>query len=290
MKANGHLSLRQEFHPSSLSLHSISPVFFTFSSLLRSRKLFLIYRFCIMIYSLVTIALSVRGFAFALPPKRMWPVWLTNWSYLVGTLHFVLSFFILLRSPSSHQNDHKTSIGIDSSKAASKSPKKERKLSKMDKPETQAKLPLLYRIDWVCFSIACTLSCFVTVVFFVALFPRKQLDFIPAGDAITHLFNSIIMLMDLLVADLPFRISHFLYVLLLSLSYFVFSVMHWIHDPPNNFLYKGMLDWNEPINTLKVGAFLCFILLPLLHLCVFLLFRLKSAICSKLPHPDKSDN
>ena len=267
-----------------LSLSSLPSHHFNTSRIL-TRRFFLVYRFIMMTYVLVTLGLTFRGFEHALPPRRPWFVWFTNWSYLFSTLHFVLSFGILFSSTNdlnSNQPGEDSRLSNKNAKSQNKKQPLERKSSKDEKESCEEGLPVWWRLDWLCFTISCTLSLLVTLVFFVALFPQKKIDFIPPGDLITHLFNSVIMQIDLFLCSLPIFFTHLPHVLVVGFVFLVFSVLHWLQDPPNNFLYRGLLDWNHPQRTLIASAFIFFVIVPLLHTFNHFICKLKNIVFDKI--------
>lgn len=241
-----------------VKFNNISPEVFYSSQWPVKELPFLLYKGVVAVYTVVILLCSVRGFEHALSPRRAWPVWLTNWSYFLLTAYSICSFVIVLYNYVTKYKCTKQSI--------------------MKNP------PAYIKITWAFYTMAMPLSYLVTVVFFVALYPRKNIDFLPAGDVHTHLMNSVLSTVEILVGALPIRMLHIVYPILLGVVYSIFSVAYWLYDPVGNVIYPGVLDWNRPGKTLGILAFMNFVMAPLIQLTQYALFKARIKVYAKLFH------
>ena len=285
MYCEKHFPLKAEFSFKSFFFNSLCRQCFVTSRIFKNIKIFLAYRFVMMAYTVITLGISFKGFDFSLGPRRIWIAWLTNWSYLVVCLYFILAFGILLHyfftkksKPQleiSQKNDNKKFQSKNTTMAI-------RRNSKDCKTTPKSLLNFWYRLDWILFGGGCTVSLLVTLVYFVVLFPQKNINFLPPVDIIMHLLNSVIMIIDFIICLLPIRIYHIFYIIFFSLAYIVFSFIYWLVDPVNNYIYVGLLDWNKPVTTLITSVVLIFIVMPIIHLVYFGAYKLKLFILAKL--------
>lgn len=101
-----------------------------------------------------------------------------------------------------------------------------------------------------------------------------------------HTLNSVFMLVEVVISNIPVRLLHHFYSHIFESLYFLFTVIYWatggedLHG--NNYIYQ-LLDYtNDP--AIAVGAvFLVLIVLqPVAQLLIYILFRFRGWVVSKL--------
>lgn len=138
------------------------------------------------------------------------------------------------------------------------------------------------KLTWCLADIVYAFGIIVTVIYFGVLFRSIGVTKGFIHDLNMHAFNSVQILIDIVIVARPVRLLHLLYPLLYGICYLIFSVFYWLQDKQNNVLYPGVLDWNKPGQTVLFMALLALIGLPFLQLILFLLFRLRLFIFRKL--------
>lgn len=120
-----------------------------------------------------------------------------------------------------------------------------------------------------------------------------------ALNLLMHAFNAILMVLDVIVVDHPFRLLHFCWPLLFIFTYFCFSVMYHLaggtgkNNAPS--IYPA-LDWNKVESTLPI-AFLGMLAVIFAHFCIWLTIIIRKQIagsnddaCEKLKISKPSSN
>ncbi|KAJ4450548.1 hypothetical protein ANN_01975 [Periplaneta americana] len=137
--------------------------------------------------------------------------------------------------------------------------------------EGHASMPVVYKVYWLLHTLAVVIAFGITGSYFVV-------DYDPAVHTLSslnllmHAFNSVLMVLDLLVVDHPFRLFHFCWSLLFIVVYFVFTVVYHFsggtgkHNMP--FIYPA-LNWAKPAATVPI-AILGTLSVFVSHVCTWL--------------------
>jgi hypothetical protein len=110
-----------------------------------------------------------------------------------------------------------------------------------------------------------------------------------ALNLLTHAFNSILMVLDVILVAHPFRLIHFCWSLLFIFIYFCFSVIYQLaggtgkNNAPS--IYPA-LDWRKVENTLPM-AVLGMLAVILAHFCVWLTVVIRKRIAE--PEDDECE-
>ena len=137
-----------------------------------------------------------------------------------------------------------------------------------------AHVPFYLKLNWLLFAISAPAALLVTGVYFVALFPQKKVDYLNPEDVNLHLMNTVIVLLELCVSAFPVRLLHYVYMFVYGALYATFSIIYWSVDH-THVLYPGVLDWNYPKKTGFVLIILALVILPLLQIFVYSVYRLR---------------
>uniref|UniRef100_T1IT61 Uncharacterized protein n=1 Tax=Strigamia maritima TaxID=126957 RepID=T1IT61_STRMM len=129
-----------------------------------------------------------------------------------------------------------------------------------------AKVPTILKISWVFTNLSTSTSILITAVYWIFLYPdgTSTLDY---GNIQIHAINSVVIVLDLIIISIPFRLFHFYQPLLFGLSYLIFNLIYWIIT--NEVIYS-ILDWQK---VTKSSIFVIVMLFfgILFHLLAFIL-------------------
>ena len=139
---------------------------------------------------------------------------------------------------------------------------------------------VLTKISWAMSTAANNLAIAVTMVYWSVLFdPNKKrtpLEVYENYD--THLFQTVVTLLDIVISERPWRFCHAIYPELLALVYLVFNVIYVVLGGENangeDYIYP-ILDWNNAPGTavLWVILFIVTIVVSQAFLCLFVFIR-----------------
>ncbi|XP_046544474.1 uncharacterized protein LOC124254672 [Haliotis rubra] len=234
-------------------------------------------------------------------------VYLTNWSYLVLTLHFFIAFVVAVvcyihtgtttkthptseNAPSANvgetttNSDHdkgkeshedsaiKTDneIGTGGSKSESKSP---------DFSEAQPvnTTPWYSKISWILANITSDTCIIVTSIYFGALYdPSSGMTL---SNLNVHGLNTVFVIVDTFITARPVRILHFIHALIYAAVYMIFSLIYWATDKA--IIYKYILDWSTPGSTVGIMLGIS-VLVFILQVVYFGLYQLRLYIYRKV--------
>ena len=127
------------------------------------------------------------------------------------------------------------------------------------------------KLTWLLGNIFYTFGIVVTVVYFAAVHQGGT----SYHDLNMHAFNTVQIVIDIAIVARPIRLLHVIYPLGYGLCYIIFSVIFWSQDKVNNVLYVNVLDWNKPGTTAIVVVVLAVVGIPLIHLFLYGIYRLR---------------
>ncbi|XP_060516254.1 protein rolling stone-like [Cylas formicarius] len=213
---------------------------------------YLIIRLSILIFFFVSWVFTFIG-GDEFPRSAKWPIFLTNWGFTLCTLQALVAAGML-------------SVAVLAERLPSKSHWREKALT-------------LYPFYWVLNGIATSVAFTVTIMYWAIIYNAEHARF-DAMNFLVHAANSILMFVDLWLVSHPIRILHFLYPLLLSLAYTIFTIIYFVSGGLSRdgtpYIYP-ILKWDNPGSTtlvcLGVMAFLLF-----LHLCTYFVYLLRLKI------------
>src|SRR6218665_3417685 len=223
------------------------------------RLAFVVYRLVVAAYAVSITLMTIVKFdneKWIYP----WPVWLTNWSYLMLACHLLCSAIVAVISY------------FDQSSVAPSEPIFRRRA-----------LPFYLKLNWFLFSVSSSAAFFVTIVYFTAIFPRRGVTYLAEDDVHQHVMNSVLVLLELAVSAIPVRILHVVYVMAYGALYMAFSAIYWAFDH-SRVLYPGVLDWNHPLTTIVVALVLSVVGFPILQCLLFAAYCLRLYIYDRIYH------
>jgi hypothetical protein len=99
-----------------------------------------------------------------------------------------------------------------------------------------------------------------------------------------HSLNSVYVILDMMISATPFRLLHMLYTVVLGSAYALFNAVYFMNDGTilegRHYAYN-VLNWVKPTEAI-VTCTLCIVLSILSQTVLFLLYRLRLWIHSKL--------
>ncbi|XP_013408086.1 protein rolling stone [Lingula anatina] len=311
------MSIRQELRCANFGLNYFREDVFYLPQWNWPPMVFIIYRVVMALYCMVWVI-----YAASISPtanlKEPWWAWLTNWSYIVLTCHMVLAAAISLwhtpkrcsrnnigieagggNSKDTAQQDHtyytnpavSADAAIDTTTDTTTSASLGHGASsgtnlvdtENGAKETSASIRWYMKLDWLLWTVASVCAIIVSLVIMVFAYP--VLKGIPTPvDFQVHVANTILVLIDTIVAGYPVRILHVVYVHAYGCVYVVFSVIYWAVDH-TNVMYPVLLDWNGPGYTFISLGVVFLIVMPLLQLIYYGIFRLKLYCLKRSPAP-----
>ena len=217
--------------------------------------LFVAYRLLVAAYTVTMTFVSMRLHT---NPMLPWPVWLTNWSYLLLTCHLLCAAVIVLLRTCFDQLQPTVPYSVLSASRSSS-------------------VPRYMKLSWFLFTVACPAAIGVTSVYFAAVFPQRHRDYLNAEDINLHVMNTMLVVLEYTLSAFPVRLLHLVYLWCYASAYVIFSAIYWAFDH-SRVMYPGVLDWNTPARTGVVLAVLAFVGLPMLQFILFGVYQLRKYI------------
>lgn len=120
----------------------------------------------------------------------------------------------------------------------------------------------------------------VTLVFWAILVPGSNLGMLTNDNLQLHLVNSILVLLEHVLTAIPVRLLHVIYPIIYGLIYMFFSLFYWVAD--HSHVMYFILDWNKPGPTIGYVILVGFVIMPIIHLIIYGIYRLKMFLFRKL--------
>jgi hypothetical protein len=181
--------------------------------------------------------------------ETKWFIYLTNWSFAILTIAFILLTFLSLSKTYQvcRNEPHADSYGtFETSVEAA------RKQEHIELPPRRERLIIIpepvsckwhHQVTWLICNIAFCAAIIVTGAYW--LFEAKNVGFL---DVVTHAFNTVFVLIELCLGRVPIRLLHFIYTVFYLTLYVIFSVIYWQAGGNNSrgkpYIYK-ILDYEN---------------------------------------------
>ncbi|XP_062618147.1 uncharacterized protein LOC134279758, partial [Saccostrea cucullata] len=227
---------------------------------------------------------------FAMEPSYTILRFLTIWTNLVLTLHFIVTAIITIyhhfqrnktvTNKKQHECDCTSRENPGFVDEENPKPKEDQKRgSKNPGNELHDNITWYMKLSWLLSDIVHMFSIIVTIIYFSAIYPtltvtESQLF----NDLNVHAFNTLFVLIDIAICARPVRFLHLLYPIVYGLVYTAFSVV--LYAASGTVIYN-VLDYNQPLYPSITVPGLCFIVIPLLQLAFFGIYVLKLYTFSK---------
>jgi len=226
-------------------------------------------------------------------------VYLTHWTYFLLIIYFIVSsvttFYchcIEIRVVtsddsdlhsiivSSNGKDKQTYNSIEDDKDGNPSDVKSEDVEEEINSERKDDdaLPWYFKITWLLGNIVHNASIIVTVIYFTSIFPNnKETRGNLFNDLNLHAVNSLFVILDAVIIARPVKLLHFIYPEIFGVTYVLCNIIFWSLDKKKNVVYS-LLDWNKPPTAASTVLGLVLVVVPLLQLLFFGIYRLRLAV------------
>lgn len=213
---------------------------------------YLLYRWMIFAAWAIIILCSVFEFGSYKPEfyYDKWPIYLTNWDLILGSSQALLGGILVSRRW------------------------KMQKLTAFD--PNNLKLGSAERFYWFLYVVTTDIAIGVTICYWFTVY-NPEIHHIDPLNIMLHVCNSILMVIDLCITSIPFRLRNFWWCFSIVIFYLIFSVIYYsaggLDKYGYHYIYK-ILDWKKPTRTflICVGG-LAFITVVHCILCLLERFR-----------------
>lgn len=216
--------------------------------------MFVVYRLLVATYALAVTFTSILLHPSDLMP---WPVWLTNWSFLLLTCHLLCAAVNVVLNTCFERHQVSPLLTTDSTS-----------------------ISCYMKLSWFLFCIAAPAAIVVSIVFFAGVFPRLHRESLSVIEINVHVMNTVLIILEFTIAAFPVRLLHIVHGYCYAFAYVIFSVIYWAFDH-SHVMYPGVLDWNTPGTTLMVLVILAFVGIPLLQFVLFGIYQLRKSVYNR---------
>lgn len=193
---------------------------------------YLLYRWIVFAVwaAFVTCSLFEFGSYQPLGMYHKWPIYLTNWDIVLGFSQALIGGVLVSKR---WRLQHVP--GFD---------------------PRNLRLESTDRLYWFLYVVTTNVAIGVTVCYWLAVY-NPEIHHLDPLNIMMHVCNSVLMLIDLFVASIPFRLRNFWWCLSIVMFYLVFSVIYYaaggLDKQGYHYIYK-ILDWKKPARTALVCA------------------------------------
>ena len=205
---------------------------------------------------------------------HVWPAFLTNWSYTVLAIYLTVATIVCVRRALKEGSLLERPLPLPDTSDCFPRGNSSQNLQ----DQREAPLPWDLKIEWCLFAIISNFVFIITLIYFGILYPRLVATrgyHVQAVDVHIHGVNSIVIVIEMFLAAYPVRLLHIIYPILYGLAYVIFSLLYFATDPVNHIVYRNVLDWRYPGQTIGVILGLALIVIPIFQLMLFGLYRLR---------------
>jgi len=182
--------------------------------------------------------------------KPRWPIYLTNWGFTLCMVQAMLVSIMLV-------------VSVIAEKVTSKKHWREKILK-------------LYSTYWVINIIATPVAFTISIIYWSLIYGAEGAP-LTGLNVMVHAMNSILMFIDLWIISHPVHILHFIYPLLLSLTYTIFTIIYFIAGGTtktgSRYIYP-ILKWDQPGKTTGICLGVM-VLMIFLHILTFFIYKIR---------------
>lgn len=159
--------------------------------------------------------------------------------------------------------------------------------STTDKPDTKLRHPRMLIItckaSWVLCTIAANVAPLVTALYWAFDYvPGQYLD---ASNVNAHAVNSVLMIIDIMVCNIPVRIFHVVYPMMYGLIYTIFTIVYWAVGGRNHknkkYIY-AILDYEKNAGlAVLMAAMFVLVAVPISQFLLYGLYRFRVWLVTK---------
>ena len=224
---------------------------------------YMTYRCMILVAWIMIIICSIfeLGCYEPLGKNHKWPIYLTNWDLLLGSIQASLGLLLVF--------------------------KRWKLQTQPDFDPNNLTLGKAEKIYWFLYTTTCSLAINVTVMYWVAVHDPK-IHHVDPLNIMIHVCNSLLMMIDFAIMNVPLKMRHFWWCLTIATGYITFTLIYYYAGGTDKYgstyIYK-VLDWQNPRIALFVylGGSLFVVIIHCL-LCLFTRFKEHfAAQCNREP-------
>ncbi|XP_077996199.1 protein rolling stone-like [Glandiceps talaboti] len=209
---------------------------------------------------------------------------LTNWGFMFLTCYLVVVATATLYNY--HISPERPDVVADTSFPNERTP------LTGSRPPRQQYTPWYFKLSWFLFNISAVSALIITLVYWPAL-SSLDTDIPFALDFNVHGLNSIIIIIELVIASMPIRILHVVYVVIIGILYLILTVILYYSGWKNPFDNKPyvypFLDYSENPWLAALSIILIMIGIIFLQLILWLIFKAKQRIAGPTPYYTDAD-
>ncbi|KAL4226260.1 hypothetical protein ACF0H5_014243 [Mactra antiquata] len=184
-----------------------------------------------------------------------WFIFLTDWAYLILTVSTIFDaamvIYVLARRPDIRN-------GITDS------------------------LPWYMKATWCVFNMGNVISVTTSVAYWALVYDGTQA--MSANNIITHIVNSLYVILNICVTGMPMRLLHFWMSSIVGVIYSLFTYIYYVSGGTNHnenpYVYPA-IDWRDPGTAILYCVIISFVAVPVVHLGLFGLHCVKMLIYRK---------
>lgn len=225
---------------------------------LPQQLIYVTYRWMLVLYFLIWLVLAGTS-----QGNGKYFIYLTNWAHIsYNTYLIIAALSTTWRIISTHWNSAREgqTVSVHNDYLSIAEPSDYWNLQ-------NNRLSWYQMVHWVFYSIGNELALCIMILYWSFLYRGEDVDGVNAN---THLLNGVLSLVDMWISGLPINFLHVIYILVFSAVYSVFSGLYFIAT--GDIIYS-VLDYESNAGA-AVGLYLAltFLLLPLVHLLVYLMY------------------
>ncbi|XP_045165334.2 protein rolling stone-like [Mercenaria mercenaria] len=233
-----------------------------------SQKLYLVWRIFWALYHVAWIIVSgVKSDLWAGEDSSQyikWFIFLTDWAYFLLTLSTVVDAttvtYVFVRRTDIREG---TAIG----------------------------LPWYIRADWCIFNMGNVISVSISIAYWALVYDGSQP--MTSVNIATHIINTLYVILNISVSGVPKRVLHFWFSVVFGVVYALFTLFYYLAGGTNHnenpYVYP-VLDWRTPGTATLYCVIVCFVLVPIVHLILYGIHRLKILLYQKCDCCRRSSN
>ncbi|XP_078593509.1 protein rolling stone-like [Branchiostoma floridae x Branchiostoma japonicum] len=285
--------MRSEFRLKSFGLTHNDRHVFTRTPWLSNRNQlpFLLYRAAVCVYQVIAFSI-IHGVLILLPQEILW-IHLTEWGYVLLTLHILLSATLCFidyyksRSQREATSDENLSSDVVMATGSTISPTTTGGgtiQTSVDQDSAQdLQIPWQYKLCWVLHNVAFAVGIFITILFWGLVGGDNSAQ---DRNILIHIMNAVTIVIDVMVSGLPCRLLHFVYPFTFGAVYLLFTVVYWaaggIGQDDLPYIYSPLDYGGNPVLAAIVAVLAVVVAMPLCHCVVFALALTRETLANLL--------
>nr|XP_039267755.1 protein rolling stone-like [Styela clava] len=137
-----------------------------------------------------------------------------------------------------------------------------------------------HKLSWATRSVSTTVAYVVTILFWALVKTTAKAS--TAVNIHRHALNAVFVTVDLFVSRVPVRLLHFVYPMLIGITYVLFTYIIHAADVMSSF-YRNALDWEKvPVTSIVLCILAVLVAVPLLHSLTFGMYHLRAFIARRI--------